>query len=72
MFEPSRRVLNRFVLIVSDWGQGYVLWLAKVLLLFRLNTRLNSAGAEYVFLQCVGYTLAAGEASKHLDRLCTR
>lgn len=38
-FERSRRVENSFMLIVGNAEDGSVLWLARVLLPFRLNSQ---------------------------------
>lgn len=49
-----------------------MLWLARVLLLFRLNFSTDSGGTKYVFVQYIKCTTALDEVDVELDCVCPR
>lgn len=63
---PSGKMRNRFVLIARDGEGGYVLWVARELLLFRLNSQPHSSGTEYIFLHYMKGKSPLDEVDKEL------
>lgn len=65
-FEPRKRM--RYSLVLTDGNRlmESMLWVARVLLLFCLNTAADSGGAENVFIQYMERTLTLDEPGKEL------
>lgn len=54
--EPSKRMQDRFVLIAGNGEDGSVLWVVRVLLLFRINSETDSNTKEYAlqtYMECI-------------------
>lgn len=57
---------KRFVSIAGDEEDGSMLWVARLLLLFRLTSQTEIGGTEYLFLQYMACTPAMYEVDKEL------
>lgn len=60
-FEPRKKLCNSFVLKAGDSEEMFMLRVAKVLLLFRLNRYTHSNGTYFAFLEYIECTPAQDE-----------
>lgn len=71
-FWPRKGMQNRFVFAAGDRADKSTVWAAKVLSLFRLNTRAKSSTIEIFLLQYIEYTRSFNEMNKNSRYMCLR
>lgn len=69
---PDRKNANRFELIAGDGEKISLLWVAKVLLLFRLNTDANKNGTSFLFQHYMEFTPEPHEEDREMGSVCLK